>query len=800
MDSIAHIRKKDKQVQSVEQHLLEAKELAEEYGEKLGIRHVTGLAGLLHDLGKYTTQFRDYIFKAVYHPDYAPRRGSIDHSTAGGRLLYEYFHKHDQPFYMMITEIVGNAIFSHHSYLKDLITPDLESDFLKRAEKPLDEFEQTKQQFFEQVMDEQSFRVYVDCAASELETFLRSEREFGFEKKLSFLTKFVFSALIDADRTNTRLFEEEQTTVLSIDLQPLWDVYYNRLVRKIQSFVNDTKINKLRNKLSEQCEVFAAKPSGIYTLSIPTGGGKTLASLRYAIKHAKLHHKQRIIYILPYTTIIEQNAATVRDILQDPAHILEHHSNIIIDEQDNEQKDGVNDALTLSKDNWDSPIIFTTMVQFLNVFYAYGTRNIRRLHQLSNAVLIFDEVQKVPTHCISLFNEALNFLKTCARASIVLCTATQPALDFVEQKLDINPDAEMVKQLPAVVEAFKRVNIVDNVTEKSWSSEQLADFVLERMNHMDSVLVILNTKTVVKRLYELLKDQSMDIPIFHLSTAMCAAHRKDILYQVRAYLDQKKKVICISSQLVEAGVDISFSCVVRSLAGLDSIAQAAGRCNRHGERAIGDVYIIDHEEENLNHDSLKEIRIGKEVAKRILIDRKQGKIEQDDLLSPRSMNHYFQEYYEELKHNLNYVIDVQGSKKEMTELLFATRTTSSYCNDYRNEKKVAFPLVLPYSYGTAAKHFRVIDNQTTSVIVPYGDGSGIIDDLSGRSTIDRLSQWLQRAQTYTVELFEYEKQQLMQNGGIISYEDKIFVLKDAAYNEWFGVDVKNESGSGSLFA
>ncbi|MXQ54799.1 CRISPR-associated helicase Cas3' [Shimazuella alba] len=799
MDSIAHIRKKDKQVQTVEQHLLEAKELAEEYGEKLGIRHVTGLAGLLHDLGKYTTQFRDYIFKAVHHPDYAPRRGSVDHSTAGGRLLYEYFHKPDQPFYMMLAEIVGNAIFSHHSYLKDFITPDLESDFLKRAEKPLDEFEQTKQRFFDQVMDVQTFQVYVGRAVDELETFLRSKSVFSFEKKMSFLTKFVFSALIDADRTNTCLFEEQQTTVHFINSQSLWSVYYDRLMLEIQSFANDTKINKLRNYLSEQCEDFAAKSSGIYTLSIPTGGGKTLTSLRYALKHAKLHHKQRILYILPYTTIIEQNAATVRDILQDPANILEHHSNVIIDEKDDEQKDGVTDALTLSKDNWDSPIIFTTIVQFLNVFYAYGTRNIRRLHQLSNAVLIFDEVQKVPTHCISLFNEALNFLKTYARASIVLCTATQPALDFVEQKLDINSDGELVKQLPAIVEAFKRVNIVDNATEKSWSSEQLADFVFERMKHVDSVLVILNTKTVVKRLYELLKDQSLDIPIFHLSTAMCAAHRKDILEQMRDYLDQKKKVICISSQLVEAGVDISFSCVIRSLAGLDSIAQAAGRCNRHGERVIGDVYIIDHEEENLNHNSLKEIRIGKEVAKRILIDRKQRQVAHDDLLSPRSMNRYFQEFYEELKNDLNYSIDVQGSKKEMTELLFASRTTSSYYNSYRNEKKVAFPLVLPHSYGTAAKHFRVIDNQTTSVIVPYGDGSDIIAELSGGSTIDRLSQWLQRAQTYTVELFEYEKQQLMQNGGIISYDDKIFVLKDAAYNKSYGVDVQNDTVSGSLF-
>ncbi|WP_110926330.1 CRISPR-associated helicase Cas3' [Bacillus massiliglaciei] len=804
MEYIAHIRESDQQIQTVREHLLEVKELAESFGEKIGIPHITGLAGLLHDMGKYTNEFKEYILEAVNNPSpSSPKRGSVDHSTAGGKLLYEFFHspKKNSRYHIILSEIVGNAIISHHSYLQDFLGPNLESNYLRRVEnKELKEYEQTKQYFFNEVISERNFYEYVDLAATELETFIKKAPLPQLENNLMFLTKFIFSTLIDGDRTNTRQFEENKYEDPNTPYPQLFNRYYEKLMEKINSFSNDnaTPINLLRRQMSEQCERFADEPSGIYTLSIPTGGGKTLASLRYALKHAILHHKKRIIYVVPFTTIIEQNAEEIRKILADDANILEHHSNVIDDSDDNdENQDGYTDIqqkLKLAKDNWDSPIIFTTMVQFLNAFYAKGSRNARRLHNLSEAVIVFDEVQKVPIKCVSLFNLALNFLKNYGKVSAVLCTATQPALDFVEQKLLMDPDGEMIENLDEVIQAFKRVELIDKATGETFDNEKLTAFIKQRTEKVQSVLVILNTKSVVKELYTRLLDEEMDVPVYHLSTSMCAAHRNEILDKVRHELKNGNKCICVSTQLIEAGVDVSFECVIRSLAGLDSIAQAAGRCNRHGEKPMQSVYVIDHEEENLSH--LKEIRDGKHVAKGILIDLKHNPEKWGgSVLSKKAMNRYFQEYYQQLESDLHYYIP--KLRKNMTELLTVSRGQNEYRNAYKFKHEREIPLFLVNSYKTAAEQFQVIDHLTTSVIVPFGEGEDIIAELNSFGSIENLGNLLKKAQKYTVNLYSYERDQLIKNDGLASlWDGKILVLKEGAYNKEYGVDIQRESNLG----
>lgn len=808
MKYIAHIRESDQEVQPVSVHLSEVKELAESYGEKIGVKHLAGLAGLLHDLGKYTNEFREYIIEAVSNPHSPPKRGSVDHSTAGGKLLYELFHteRDINKYKGMVAEIVGNAIISHHAYLQDYLNPDLESTYLKRVrDKELPEFDMTQQAFFENVMSRADFYTYVDKAAMELEIYLKKVNTSHFEQQLMFLTKFIFSSLIDADRTNTRLFEENKTNPPVNHNEELFNLYYERLMGTIQSFKEKpdahTPINLLRSEMSDQCDKFAEKSSGIYTLSIPTGGGKTLASLRYALKHANLYNKKKIIYIVPYTTIIEQNAEEVRKILKDEANILEHHSNIVADlNDDDENQDGiisVQQKLKLAKDNWDSPIIFTTMVQFLNVFYAKGSRNIRRLHNLSEAVIIFDEVQKVPISCVSLFNQALNFLKSHCYSSIVLCTATQPALDFVEYKLEISSDAEIIDNLDQVIEAFKRVEVIDLATNETYNNAKLSGFIKEKMSDVQSVLVILNTKSVVKDLYTQLNDRDLEIPIYHLSTALCAAHRNQILSEVKQHLKEGNKIICLSTQLIEAGVDVSFDCVIRSLAGLDSVAQAAGRCNRHGEKDIQQVYVIDHEEENLDY--LKEIKAGKEIARKILLDIKRNPTNHGGhILSHLAMEKYFKEFYTEFEFDLNYSIPKLG--KEMTELLVANKKKSSYYQAYCSKEKSGLPLFLVNSYKTAAEHFHVINDHTTSVIVPYGEGKDIIAELNGKRSITELTHLLQKSQQYNINLYHYERQQLEQNDGLVSYLDgSLFVLKEAAYHPDFGLNLDNDSPASFTF-
>ncbi|MFB7816374.1 CRISPR-associated helicase Cas3' [Paenibacillus chitinolyticus] len=813
MKFIAHIRESDRERQSMEEHLIGVQTLAESYGEDIGIKHIAGLAGLLHDLGKYTVVFQEYLLKAVRNPEAPPKRGSVDHSTAGGRLLYQLFHtgkiERDKG---VLAEIVGNAILSHHSYLQDFLNPDLESNYLQRVRdkeaKELDELPQVVRYFFENVMREEEFYRYVEQAALELKVFLSQESPLSLEARCMFLTKYVFSALIDADRTNTRCFEENISgTTGTTQPRELFGMFYERLMAEMESLAKrseaDPEIKALRKEMSEQCDKFAERPSGIYTLSIPTGGGKTLASLRYALKHAQMYGKKRILFVLPYTTIIEQNAAEVRKVLQDEEHILEHHSNVIEDGNDeDEHMDGkinMRQKLKLAKDNWDSPIIFTTMVQFLSVFYAKSSRDIRRLHHLSESVLVFDEVQKVPVSCVSLFNTALNFLNQFCSSCIVLCTATQPALGFVEHKLHLSPEAEMIANLGDVITAFKRVEIVDCATDEKFNTDKLTEFVIEKMRDVQSALVILNTKSVVRQAYEKLVQRMDGIPVYHLSTSMCAAHRKEILDEIRQLLEDKKKVLCVSTPLIEAGVDVSFECVIRSLAGLDSIAQAAGRCNRHGEHEVQQVYVIDHTEENLNH--LPEIERGKKISRRILIDlRRDLSSHGGHLLSVDAMERYFREFYEDFDANLNFPVPKLGSNQTLTNLLFGPVKDNVYFQDYWDNRGERLPLFLVNSYRTAAEHFYVIKDSAASVIVPYGkDGKEIIADLNGGARIEDLSRLLKKAQQYTINLMNHELMRIDKNGGLERCLDgQVLVLGEGAYNQKFGFDAENESWEGLL--
>jgi CRISPR-associated endonuclease/helicase Cas3 len=800
MEYIAHIREKDGEIQTVQEHLKSVQQLCEKHGEKIGVKYLAGLSGLLHDLGKNTEDFKEYIQEAVANPGNPPRKGSVDHSTAGGKLLYDQFHNEQENTNGKIAvEWMAMCIISHHQGLRDFLSPDMSSGFLKRVvEKELDQYEGAVSSFFEAQISEEEFNHYFEKAKCEAKQMLDLIKD----KKLqpitaSYLIKYMFSCLIDADRTNTRMFEENELVEQEFNSNTFFSESYAALMKKIASYNNaedaDHPINQLRREMSNQCEDFASNPSGIYTLSIPTGGGKTLASLRYALKHSIKFKKERIIYIVPYTTIIEQNAQEVRDILNNDKYILEHHSNVMKEkETTDELYDLTAKKLNLAKDNWDNPIIFTTMVQFLNIFYSRGTRNVRRLHNLANSILIFDEVQSVPVKCTSLFNESLNFLSDYCNSSIVLCTATQPALDFVENKLNISTNAEMIRDLKNVSESFKRVDIIDKTTPQGLNATELKRFIEIEMQEVYSILIILNTKTAVRKLFEELNSRNdfedKDFKLFHLSTNMCPAHRKEVLKNVKKVLLTGEKVICLSTQLIEAGVDISFECVIRSLAGLDSIAQAAGRCNRHGKDEIRNVYIIKSADEVLTN--LKEIKIGAEQTKRIL---EEFKVEPDvfgnDLLSPKAMSIYFQYYYNEIKLELKYpILELQ---KDLFDLL---NQNKDYYAAFKNKNGIKPPIVSRQSFATAEKYFNVIDSPTTSVLVPYNEeAKNIILELNGEMNIKELGDLLKKAQQFTVNVFEHELKRLEKEGDIyFLLQGNILALRETAYTKEMGLDSKGE--------
>lgn len=795
MGFIAHIRESDGEIQSVEEHLSGVQSLCERFGEKVGLKHLAGLAGMLHDVGKYTHEFKSYILEAVANPDESPKKGSVDHSTAGGKLLYNRYYDDADMVGKILVEWVAMCVLSHHGGLRDFLSPNLSSHFLKRViEKDLPGFEIALKSFFRQQIDEKDFELYVKEAKKEVQQVIEKVRRENLRPfTLTLIIKYIFSCLIDADRTDTRLFENnEKKFEIKNDNSNFFERSYKRLLEKISEFEKAENashpINRLRSEMSKQCDKFASKPSGIYTLSIPTGGGKTLASLRYALKHALTYKKDRIIYVLPYTTIIEQNAQIVRDILRDDEHILEHHSNILEDLSIiNEEYLTKRKKLELTKDNWESPIIFTTMVQFLNVFYSKGTRNVRRLHNLANSILIFDEVQAVPIKCISLFNEALNFLNRIGNSSIILCTATQPALDFVQNKLHISSDAEIISNLKEVSQSFKRVNLVDCTTPSGMNAPQLKEFILNKMDEARSILVILNTKTAVRNLYQELEHEQ-EFELYHLSTSMCACHRKEILEDIRTDLKNGKRVVCISTQLIEAGVDISFECVVRSLAGLDSIAQAAGRCNRHGESDIRNVYIIKSAEEVLTN--LPEIKIGGEITERILHEfKKCPEVFGNDLLSSEAIQIYFRYYYHQIQNELNYPI--RELNKNLYDLLGNNKDLyTAYFHKYHKK----FPLVNRQSFATAESYFEVIDNLTKSLIVPFNkEAKNIIVDLNGDLDSNEINDILKRAQQYVVNVYDHEFKQLDQEGNIdLLLHGNVYAVKETAYTKELGLSLNNE--------
>ncbi len=812
---IAHISQKDKRIQTVPEHLDAVQEGCEAFGGKIGVAHLAGMAGLLHDIGKNTPAFKYYIETASAGLAHAPKRGSVDHSTAGGRWLYRRYHKKALlPEDKATVEWIANCIISHHQGLRDFLAPEAESPFLERVARKQDgmeEYDLAVESFLENWTEEELDCYFAD-AAKELKAALLLLRENKLRPiASSLLIKYLFSCLIDADRTNTREFEENRYEGWQRDNRPFFERSYQLLMDRLHMMNENDQaelpINRLRRDMSEQCEEFALRPSGIYTLSIPTGGGKTLASLRYALRHALEHQKERIIYIVPFTTIIEQNAQEIRNILNDDIHILEHHSNVIEDidisgmgpEQQADyqlQKE----RLSLARDNWDSPIIFTTMVQFLNTFYAKGTRNTRRLHRLSNAVLIFDEVQAVPSKCVSLFNAVLNFLHSFGRSSLILCTATQPALNFVKHKLMMPEQSEIVQNRDEVTKQFKRVEVQNRITSERWSTEELGGFIRERADEVSSVLIILNTKSAVRKLYQHLKEaewmQDGGTQLYHLSTGMCAAHRKTTLHKMNTALDNGQPVICLSTQLIEAGVNISFPCVIRSLAGLDSIAQAAGRCNRHGEAELRQVYVIRSADEHLS--SLPEIAIGAKVSERLFRDYQDNPERfHNSLLSPQAMEQYFQYYYEQIQGNLDY--HVPQLDKNLFDLL---NFNKAYFQDYCRTHGQTPEIVSRPAFATVEQHFEVIANQTTSVLVPYDEAAKeLLLDLNGELEPEQLSRLHKQAQQYVVNLFDRERIQLDKEKSIYPLlHGHIWALQENAYSEEYGVDPSGQGGGGWEFA
>ena len=772
-------------------HLLETAEYAKILGAKFSLSAFAYLSAVFHDMGKLSNDFVQYLrASASGHQNGTrpPTRGSVIHSLQGAKYIYEISENEKELILVMVCEIVALCIAGHHGYLRDVISPLGETPLRTTLtnDKVALHFGEIKAAFEKENILKENLTDLVKACHEELLSFIRvcKDKNLNIAFMSHLLAKVVFSCLIDADRYNAYCFESGLKPENRI-LTPPWEKYCKRLEDHLSSFSNDTRIDKLRSVISQLCLQSSKRSEGIYRLAVPTGGGKTLASLRFALNHAVEHQLDRIIYVIPYLSVLEQTAAAIRTALSsgginesgDDDFILEHHSNFIPPEEEDEMQ-----AYRLLTDRWNQPVIITTMVQFLESLYSHRASDLRKLHNLSRAVIIFDEVQTLPVKCVHLFNDALNFIHTFGQSTVLLCTATQPLLDRVKSPINFSNSPDLVSDINEDFKELNRTRPINKTIPGGYTNEKLCDFVFEKFKSANNCLVILNTKKQVADLYSTVKEylnehrQAGIIP-YHLSTSMCPAHRFDVIGSMLEEGNPKKlkgePILCISTQLIEAGVDISFNCVVRALAGLDSIAQAAGRCNRHGEDPSGrEVYIINMAEENLSR--LPDIESGRQVTRRILNEQLAS-----DLLSQNIMDRYYEEYF----------------FRRMNEMDYNSRSGPLYdllsCNNkgygaLMNLGYLGKPPALRQAYKSSGEEFYIIERNTKSVLVPYKKGETIALEYD-QSFIKNKAKLLREIARYSVALYPYQIDALEEARALSYVGGDVLFLKKEFYDSQLGV-------------
>mgnify|MGYP002754038419 FL=1 len=812
--AIAHVRKLDGLQQLLIDHLLETSTISGQLAAKLNLGLVGELLGLMHDFGKYSRKFQKYIHDetGLFNPDLddeesTPNGSKVDHSTAGAQWVYRELRKFGaaQGIGELFGQMLGLCIASHHGEgLIDCLDGEGNPKWIERFNKTdelthLAECERNADEVVQQKAYELAGENLIRSLLNAVKPILSNQTINNKIKEfyLGCMTRFLFSCLIDADRINSSDFEREaQKEVRRLTEKPDWQTAIDQLEAKLAGFENRYPIDEIRRKISDDCLKRAADSQGIYTLTVPTGGGKTLASLRYALYHAQKHNLDRIIYIIPYTSIIDQNAQAVREILGED-WVLEHHSNLEPEKQSWQDK--------LLSENWDKPIVFTTMVQFLDAWFGGGTRGARHIHPMTNSVLIFDEIQTLPVKCVHLFCNVLNWLTTFGKSTAVLCTATQPLLgesglqNFPEGKresiaacglLRLPENAEIMgkhQDLDKLFADLSRVEIRFNEKAGGWNVAEAGVFLLEQFQTTPSCLFIVNTKKWAQELYQYCKAQNVPPEaLFHLSTNQCAAHRKAIFDTIKARLKNKQPVICISTQLIEAGVDISMACVIRALGGLDSIAQAAGRCNRHGEReGKGQVWVLNLQEQDFTR-ILPDIQAGKNHAERVFRD-----FAGQDILQPEAMKRYFEYYFYQRSDEMAYSVKNSATGSLLDWL--SDNALNPY-GEKNNKRSKPLPLLMQ-SFKSAGRAFQAIDAPTQAVIVPYGEGAELIAELCGEWNPKEMHRTLQKAQRYSVNVFPNVWDKLQKENALHETIEGsgIYYLKERYYTKEFGLSLDETS-------
>lgn len=703
--------------ESLFEHLESVRQLARQFGQRFGCGSLAESVGRAHDFGKAAPDVQDYLWDAAGECDEededpaagAQKHRGPDHSSAGAQFLHRLVPG--------LGTILAYAAAGHHGGLPDGIA-DAGSSLQNRLKKTLHDWEKPARA----ELPKDFFGADQPALALEAKPFL----EAGSGYSIAFLARMLFSCLVDADFLATESFMDgERNSVRAsiagqdfAGLQTALDAHVATLARKAAATgASLSTVNAVREEVRKDCVTAAALPPGLFTLTVPTGGGKTLASMAFALEHAKRHGLDRVIYVVPYTSIIEQNAGVFRGIFGDDK-VLEHHGNVDWDSGDSRMR--------LLAENWDAPIVVTTSVQFFESLHGNRTSVCRKLHNIARSVIVLDEAQSLPVDLLRPCLRALDELVCNYGTSVVLCTATQPAVLAGQlSKGGLTGGRQGCREIiPAERRLHERLRRVsaERIPGRITDAE-----LLEFIGPHRTALVVVNTRRHARNLFEAARERFPDRPVFHLSAQMCPQHRTEILDVVKGLLRFGKPCLLVSTQLIEAGVDIDFPCVFREIAGADSLAQAAGRCNREGRmNGLGRVFFFESAEDYslpgfLNVAAAK----GKEVLS--LADFA------DDLLDPAAVTRYFGLLYDAYRDNLD-----------------SPHVLSALIPD-------AFPKepndMLAYKFRTLGKAFRLIDEPSTSVFVPYGaDGFALCEKLRETYAVGEQREIARKLQRYAVSL------------------------------------------------
>ncbi len=742
---------------SLEKHLQSVAILAADFSQTFdaapAAQRWAYLAGLWHDLGKYRPGFQRYM-QLADNPENAHIEGKVGgrektHSAAGALWAIQQLNKPNQPY----GNILAYLIAGHHAGLDDW-----DGGLNQRLQR-----DDAKLELKEALEANPPANI---LAHSDLVAQIPGEPA-GF----SLWVRMLFSCLVDADFLDTEAHFDAGKPARRDGFPTLEQMRVALDARMSALPVLDTPVNTLRADILRQCRDKSALPAGFFSLTVPTGGGKTLSSLAFALSHAQTHGKRRVIYTIPYTSIIEQTADVFRGVFQSLGDevLIEHHSQADAADKDETARS------RLACENWDAPLVVTTNVQLFESLFAAKTSRCRKLHNIVGSIIVLDEAQQLPPEFLQPILDALNLLVKHYGVTVVLCTATQPALnstDYFDKSNNLrglDNVREIIDHPDALFTALERVKV--ELPSDFNATTPWADIAVQ-IEQEDCVLAIVSTRKAARELHRLLPQNTL-----HLSALMCGAHRKVVIDQIKARLQAKRAghdmepLRVVSTQLVEAGVDMDFPVVFRALAGLDSIAQAAGRCNREGQLLENGlpkkgrvVVFVPPEPAPAGH-----LRKAVQACTSTLHGQRA------DPLARALFATYFTQFYS--------AVDLDA-KKIVSKLTINDRKT------------------LSVQFRTAAEAFRLIDDaDSATVVVRYAEHHDEIEKLLGMLAVQGPARWLMRKlQRYTVTIRQQRAVKMLAQGDLKLAMPGLYVLANTnnMYSSIFGLvdeaDLYNPSG------